>query len=126
MKPNQFSFQQRLRSFRFAFNGIISFLRKEHNAWIHLLATIVVITLGFITNVSSGEWLALLLAVALVWMSEMFNTCIEKLIDFVSTDRHPSLKFIKDVSAGAVLVCAIISMVIGLIIFIPHLNLFNE
>ncbi|MFM9909994.1 MAG: diacylglycerol kinase family protein [Chitinophagaceae bacterium] len=124
MKPNQFSFQQRLKSFRFAFNGIISFLQKEHNAWIHLLATIVVIVLGLTSKLSSGEWVAILLAVALVWMSEMFNTCIEKLIDFIAVDKHPSLKFIKDVAAGAVLVCAITSIVIALIIFIPHFNLF--
>jgi len=62
-----------------------------------------------------------LLSIGLVWIAEMFNTCIEKLIDFLAPGYHQQLKFIKDVAAGAVLVAALIAFVIGLIVFIPHL-----
>jgi len=121
IKANQFSIQNRLRSFRFAGEGIYSFILKEHNAMLHFMATIAVITLGVLTGISAGEWMAVLLSIGLVWIAEMFNTCIEKLIDFLAPGYHQQLKFIKDVAAGAVLVAALIAFVIGLIVFIPHL-----
>jgi diacylglycerol kinase (ATP) len=121
MKSNQFSVQSRVRSFRFAGQGIVSFLRKEHNAWLHFIATVGVITLGALTGISSGEWMAILLSIGLVWVAEMFNTCIEKLIDFIAPGHHQQIKFIKDVAAGAVLIAAMVALAIGLIIFIPNL-----
>lgn len=121
MKSNQFTIGGRLRSFRFAGEGIASFVLKEHNAWLHFMATVSVITLGLLVNISRGEWLAIVVAVALVWTAEMFNTCIEKLLDFLSPGYHRQVKFIKDVAAGAVLVASIAAMAIGLIVFIPYL-----
>jgi diacylglycerol kinase (ATP) len=121
MKSNQFSIQSRIRSFRFAGEGIFSFILKEHNAMLHFMATVVVITLGVLTGLSSGEWMAILLSIGLVWVAEMFNTCIEKLIDFIAPGYHQQIKFIKDVAAGAVLVAALVALAIGLIVFIPHL-----
>ena len=125
MRSKRFSLASRINSFRFAGQGIISFVQKEHNAWLHAIATIAVISLGIITRITMGEWLAILLAIGIVWVAEMFNTCIEKLMDFISPDHHPQIKFIKDVSAGAVLVAAMITLAIGLIIFIPHFFLIN-
>ena len=121
MKSNQFTVHGRLRSFRFAGEGIFSFLQREHNAMLHFMATIAVITLGVLTGLSTGEWIAILLSIGLVWVAEMFNTCIEKLIDFIAPGYHQQIKFIKDVAAGAVLVAALIALAIGLIVFIPHL-----
>jgi len=121
MKSNQFSIQSRIRSFRFAGEGIFSFLLKEHNAMLHFMATIAVITLGVLTGLSLGEWMAILLSIGMVWVTEMFNTCIEKLIDFIAPGYHQKIKFIKDVAAGAVLVAALVALAIGLIVFIPHL-----
>ena len=121
MKSNQFSIQSRIRSFRFAGEGISSFILKEQNAMLHFMATVAVITLGVLTGLSLGEWTAILLSVGLVWVAEMFNTCIEKLIDFIAPGYHQQIKFIKDVAAGAVLVAALIAFAIGLIVFIPHL-----
>jgi len=121
IKANQFSIQNRLRSFRFAGEGIYSFILKEHNAMLHFMATVAVITLGVLTGLSSGEWMGILLSIGFVWVAEMFNTCIEKLIDFIAPGYHPQIKFIKDVAAGAVFVAALIALVIGLIVFIPHL-----
>lgn len=121
MKSNQFSFRSRVNSFRFAGEGIVSFLQKEHNAWLHVVATVAVSIAGVLVKITMAEWLAVLFAIGLVWVTEMINTCMEKLIDFVAPGQHPQLKFIKDVAAGAVLVAAIIALIVGLIIFIPHI-----
>jgi len=120
MKSNQFSMRNRAKSFRFAGEGIVAFLQKEHNAWLHLFATIAVIILGVVSKISSWEWIAILFAIGLVWMAEMFNTCFERLTDFISPGKQPQIKLIKDMAAGAVLVAAAIALAVGLIIFIPH------
>jgi len=59
--------------------------------------------------------------IGLVWVTELINTCLEKMMDFVSKERHPDIKFIKDVSAAAVLVAAITSVAVGCFIFIPKI-----
>ena len=112
--------RNRVKSFRFAGEGIVAFLQKEHNAWLHLLATIAVIILGVVSKISSWEWIAILFAIGLVWLAEMFNTCFERLTDFISPGKQPQIKLIKDMAAGAVLVAAAIALAVGLIIFIPH------
>jgi diacylglycerol kinase (ATP) len=67
------------------------------------------------------EIIALVFAVGFVWVAEMFNTCIEHIMDFISTEKKPAIKFIKDLSAGAVLVAAITALITGSIIFIPKI-----
>lgn len=121
MKQQSFSIIARLRSFRFAGQGIGAFLRSEHNAWIHAVATIGVMILAIVTRPSKHEWLALVFVIALVWITEMLNTCIERIMNFLTTERKPEVKFIKDVAAGAVLVAAIAALITGCIIFIPKL-----
>ena len=118
-KDTKFSLHSRLKSFTYAFQGIIHFLRTEHNAWIHMSATIAVIIMAILVKVTRGEAIALVVAVAFVWITEMLNTSIEKAMDVVSQEYHPKIKIIKDLSAGAVLVAAIAAFLIGLIIFIP-------
>jgi diacylglycerol kinase (ATP) len=120
MDQDRFSLRQRIRSFDFAFRGIADFVKGEHNAWLHLAATVVVVMLGFYTGINSFEWMAIVFAIGLVWVSEMFNTCIEKLIDFFYPEHHESIRLIKDIAAGAVLVASIIAFVIGLLVFIPY------
>jgi len=121
MEKNRFSVASRIRSFQFAFAGIASFLRSEHNAWLHFIATAAVIVLGWRLQITPHEWIAVIVAIAMVWTAEMFNTCLEKLIDFLSPGPHPQIKFIKDVAAGAVLVAAMAALTIGSIIFIPYI-----
>ena len=115
----QFSIADRIKSFRFAFDGIISFFKTEHNAWIHLLATIVVITAGFIFKINSTEWCCVITAIVLVIITEMINTAIEILCDVVSREINPQIKKIKDIAAGAVLIASLAAIIIGAIIFIP-------
>ena len=118
--PN-FSIKARLKSFGFALAGIVHFFYHGHNARIHLAATLFVILVCFYLPVTRTEMLALILTIALVWISEMINTALEKLADMVTTQFHPQIKIIKDVAAGAVLVAAIAALLTGLIIFIPKI-----
>jgi len=121
MQSQKFSIRSRIRSFGYAAEGIRRFLRQEHNAWIHLAATVVVVAAGWWLKVSHTEAIALVLAIALVWVTEMFNTCLERAADLISQADHPEIKYIKDLAAGAVLVAAIAAVVIGSFIFIPKL-----
>jgi diacylglycerol kinase len=121
MEPQKFSWRGRFRSFRFAFNGISLFFRREHNARIHAAAAVIVLTAGFVLRLSRMELIAVLIAIALVWISELVNTAVEKIMDHLSPQLHPAVKEIKDLAAGAVLIAAIIACLIGGIIFIPKI-----
>lgn len=125
-KPKPFSWKSRFKSFFYAWDGVKTLMRTEHNAWIHLGATIGVILLSIKFNTSSTEAMALIIVIALVWMAELFNTAIEKSIDFVSTETHPQIKIIKDLSAAAVLVTSIAAALVGFIIFIPKILVYVQ
>ncbi len=116
-----FRVSDRIMSFKFAFEGIFSFFKTEHNAWIHCVAAVVVIAGGFIFKVNSTEWCWLIVAIALVMITEMLNTAIEILCNVVSSEIHPKIKKIKDISAGAVLISALAAIAIGMFVFIPKL-----
>lgn len=115
-----FSPAERLKSFVYAFAGIASLLRAEHNAWIHLAATVAVIAAGLWFGVGTGEWIALIIAITLVWMAEALNTAFEALCDVASPEFHPLVKQAKDVAAAAVLIAAMGAAAVGLIVFLPH------
>lgn len=117
----QFSLADRLRSFRFAYNGLRYLVTSEHNARLHLLATIVVVVLGILTEISLDEWRWLFLAIALVWSAEAFNTALERLGDAVSLEHNPKIGHSKDVAATAVMIASLLSVLIGLTIFGPYL-----
>ena len=116
-----FSLSQRARSFVHAFRGIGTVIRTQHNAWIHLVATIGAVALGFIVALNRIEWCVIVLAIALVWITEAVNTAIELLADEVTRERREGIGRAKDVGAGAVLLAAITSLFLGAIIFVPHL-----
>ena len=116
-----FSIRARLKSFRYAFEGVYAFFNTQHNAIIHFLMTMIAFIAAVFFNVNKTEAIAITLAAAFVWMAELFNTAIEKLADTVSKEFHPSIKFIKDVSAAAVLIAAAGAFVTGAIIFLPKI-----
>ncbi len=118
---SSFSWKARLKSFAYAWQGMISFFRTEHNAWIHLSVTVLVTVLSVTLGVDRFEVIAVVFSIAFVWIAEMINTAIEKMMDFMSTEKHPQIKLIKDISAGAVLVAAIAAVIVGCIVFIPKL-----
>lgn len=111
---------KRLKSFAYAWKGIGSFVRKEHNAWIHCSAIIAVTTAGVLFNITRTEWLIILLCFGIVLAAEAFNTAIERLVNLVSPDYHPIAGDVKDIAAGAILICAITAAIIGAVIFIPY------
>ena len=117
----EFSFAKRTQSFRFAFNGIISFFREEHNAWVHLLASFIVAILALIVPCSSSEIIMLVFAIGFVWVAEIFNTAIERMADMISKEQNQHIKFIKDLSAAAVLMASLSALIVGSIIFIPKI-----
>ena len=118
---NSFSIKARFKSFRFAVEGLNAFFTTQPNAIIHLLMTLLAFSAAVFFNVSKGEAIAIVLAAAVVWAAELFNTAIERLADMVSKDFHPSIKFVKDVSAAAVLLSAVAAFITGAIIFLPKL-----
>lgn len=111
--------KKRLRSFGFAIAGIRAFVRSEPHALLHFIATIIVLAAGFYFHVSGMQWIALLIVMSIVWITEMLNTVLEKVMDHVAPDYHPRVKWIKDVAAGAVLIAAVVALAVGAIIFIP-------
>lgn len=110
-----------INSFKYAIEGIISSFRTEQNMKIHVFIMIVVIILGIILKLSALEWIILTIVIALVISAELFNTTIETVVDMITKEKNEKAKLAKDVAAGAVLVLAIGSVVVGLIIFIPKI-----
>lgn len=109
------------KSIIFASRGIKHFFSGDRNAKIQIVMGVTAIALGFTVSLSSFQWLLVLLCIGFVISLEMINSAIERYCDLVTTDFHPGIKIIKDVAAGAVLVASIMSLIVGLIIFIPAL-----
>jgi len=107
-----------LRSFRCAFAGIGWALRTQRNLRIHALATLCVVSLGFAVNLTTWKWCAILGCISLVWMAELMNSALEVLCDRITTEPDEHIRRAKDAAAGAVLVCAIISIIVAGIVFL--------
>lgn len=120
MTQKPFSIISRMKSFQFAFSGLVRLMYTEHNAWLHALATAIVIFLGCWKQVSSTEWVALVIVIGLVWIAELFNTCVEKMMDLLWPQPDDRVRAIKDMAAAAVLIAALVALATGLIIFLPR------
>ena len=120
----KYDLKKQLRSFGYAWQGIQGCIGKEQNLSFHLIATAVVIIAGFAFGITRTEWMIIILCIGVVIAAELFNTAIEKLVDLVSPDRPPIAGQVKDIAAGAVLVCAVAAAIIGLLIFVPYLTRF--
>ena len=118
----KYDYKKQLRSFRYAWQGIRQCVGREQNLSFHLIVTVLVIGAGFAFGITPGEWTAICLCIGLVVSAELFNTAIERLVDLVSPQRHPLAGQVKDIAAGAVLVCALAAIAVGLIIFGPYLT----
>ena len=117
----KFTLGKRVKSFHYAFAGLRDLFIGQHNARIHLLACLVVIIAGWLAGISGLEWLVLILTLALVLMAEAMNTAVEYLADACVPELHPLVEKAKDIAAAAVLICAIASLFIAAIIFLPKL-----
>src|SRR5438067_7482967 len=110
-----------ITGFRYAFRGLWYALRTQRNARVHVSIAILAILLGVVLHISAVEFAMVFVAIIVVFIAEMFNTVFELCIDLASPDFHPLAKIAKDVAAGAVLLSATLSVVIGLFVFGPHL-----
>ncbi len=110
-----------LKSFKYAYQGIITAFKSEQNLKIHSFIALLVIILGFFLKLSYYEWLIIILSIGLVIMAELFNTAIETCVNLVTKKYNETAKKAKDVAAGAVLVMCLFVMIVGLIIFLPKI-----
>ena len=110
-----------INSFKYALQGFASSFRTERNMKIHVVATILVIILGIYLKLNLIEWSIITIAIVIVISAELFNTAIETIVDMVSPQKNEKAKLAKDISAGAVLIFAIGSAIVGFIIFLPKI-----
>ena len=114
--------KRRILSFKYAFDGIWAAFKEEPNLKLHFLAGIGVILAGLILNISARDWVLVVILIGLVISVELTNAAIEAVVDSFTVEHHPGAKKAKDISAGAVLVVAIMSAIAGLIIFLPYVK----
>lgn len=110
-----------IAGFGYAFSGLWYVLRTQRNARVHVLIATIAILVGIFLRISAVEFALLSVAISSVFIAEMFNTAFELCVDLASPEYHLLAKIAKDVAAGAVLLSAILSIIIGLFIFVPHL-----
>lgn len=117
MSPNQ----RHTISFRHALDGVIYTITTQPNFRVHLIAAVIAVSAGFYFGLTSAEWSVIIFTIGLVLVAEMINTSIESVVDLAAEQFHQLAKVAKDVSAGMVLVTAVMAVITGLLIFLPHL-----
>ena len=120
-RPVDYSLGKMLSAFRYAFYGLGYLFRTQRNAQIHALVGACAVALGAFLGLARWEWLVLVLTITLVLAADGVNTAVEAAVDVATSTYHPLARIAKDVAAGTVLICAIASVLVGCIIFIPHL-----
>lgn len=116
-----FSIKKRILSFKYAYNGLRNLLNYEHNSRIYLAILPVVVILGLILKIEMAEWAAIVIVSGIVFISELFNSAIEELANLVNPEWDKKIGRVKDYAAGAVLVSAAVSVVVGILIFLPKI-----
>ena len=117
----KFSVQGRIKSFGYAFKGIRIFIGTQHNAWLHIVAAILVIGSGWWLQITTIEWCMISLAIGIVLVAECLNTAIEFLTDIVAPEYNIKAGQVKDLAAAAVQLAALSALAIGGFVFVPHL-----
>ena len=110
-----------LKTLSYGFNGILYTLKHERNMVIHFLVMTLVIIAGIVFKITFVEWGVCFVLFALVLSLELMNTALENVVDLVTEEKKQKAKIAKDAAAGAVLVAAIFSVIIGISIFLPRL-----
>ncbi|WP_373518637.1 diacylglycerol kinase [Pricia sp.] len=119
--PKEPFLKNRIKSVGFAFRGALLLIRTEASIKIQVALAILMTAAGFYFEISNTEWIFQVLAIALVFGIEGANTAIEKLCDFIHPEFDKRIGFIKDVSAGAVMLVSIGAIIVGLIIYLPKI-----
>lgn len=118
----RFSYKKFYRSFGYALRGLLRLIETEQNARVHLFAAMTVAILAILLHVNRIEAALLFFSVVLVFAIEINNTAVEKLLDVVHPESHVQIAFVKDALAGAVLIAAVIAVVVGFLVFYPHVR----
>lgn len=113
--------RSRAKAIGYAIEGWLHVLHTQKNTWIHALASLSVVLVGFWLHLSTQDWSILILTIALVWITEFLNTSIEAITDLISPQHNHLAKVSKDVGAAAVLIAAVTAVIIGLLILGPPL-----
>jgi diacylglycerol kinase (ATP) len=118
---NKFNARKLFKSFGYAISGLRNLIRSEQNARIHLMISLGVILAGFLLQLSAIEWCVVALCIGLVFAAEGFNTAFEKIVDHLFPEFHETARQVKDIAAGAVLICALMAAMCGIVLFLPKL-----
>jgi undecaprenol kinase len=110
-----------IETFKFAFEGIRTAFIQEKNLRFHTFFSVFVILLASFLSLTVLEWILILIAIGGMLVLELINSAIERVVDLITTDYHPLAKQAKDIAAGAVLIYALLSIVIGILILLPKL-----
>ncbi len=117
----QREFRNRAKSLQYALEGWWYVLRTQKNTWIHAVASLAVVALGFWLGLPRTDWALVIITMTIVWMAEFVNTALEAIIDMTTPEEHPLAKVAKDVSAAAVLLGACAAVLVGILILGPPL-----
>lgn len=117
----KFSLSDRIKSFKYAFNGLKILFKEEHNARIHLVVSVLVIAFGLFFCISAFEWLVVIMLIGLVFSVEILNSALEHLCDYVSPEWNSHIKKVKDLAAAAVFISSVVAVICGIIIFVPYI-----
>ncbi|MFC4800837.1 diacylglycerol kinase family protein [Neobacillus sp. GCM10023253] len=107
-------------TFAYAIEGIVTALKHERNMRFHAISAVIVIAFGLFFSITKIEWLFILVSIGGMFSLELLNTAIERVVDLVTNEYKPLAKQAKDIAAGAVFIFAIITLVIGIVIFLPY------
>ncbi|OGE38177.1 hypothetical protein A3B45_03865 [Candidatus Daviesbacteria bacterium RIFCSPLOWO2_01_FULL_39_12] len=119
---DQGKINHRILSFKYALEGLMSAIKEEPNLKIHFFVASLVLIVSYLLKISRRDWLMIIILIGFVLAVELTNTAIEAIVDGFTNREHPKAKLAKDISAGAVLVVAATSAVVGIIIFLPYLR----
>ncbi|MDT0607761.1 diacylglycerol kinase [Croceitalea rosinachiae] len=119
--PKESFLVNRINSVGFAFKGLFLLVLTEASIKIQLVIALIMTALGFYLDISTTEWVLQCISIGLVMGIEGMNTAIEKLSDYVQPEYDEKIGFIKDISAGAVMLVSIIAVIIGLLIYLPKI-----
>jgi undecaprenol kinase len=122
--PKLSEWKRFFRSFIYAWTGIFQTFKSERNFQIHVSISIIMLIVGLLLRFTTFEWVLLLFLLGGMLSLELINTALEHVVDLITPDYHPLAKAAKDAAAGAVLVYAFLSVIIGVIIIWSHLKLF--
>lgn len=116
---------RKILSFKFALAGILTALKEEPNLKFHFFAGLLAVIVSILLRISKEDWFIIVFLIGFVISLELTNTAIEAMVDAFTDEEHPRAKFAKDISAGAVLIAAVTSAVLGILIFLPYIKQFT-